>query len=133
MDNPVIEAGILPEPGVLLLTFYPEPEFIGDDLLVIGDDEGTKLAMRPDGMIISVDKETLALVRFVNSSPERLAECIRAYVRYCERIGSCSSEAEELECVDQFEREVREIDADALADPEQFWATIVEQARDGML
>ena len=133
MENPVFKSGIPHDPGVLLLTFYPEPEFVGDDFLVIGDDEGTKLAMRPDGMIISVNKETFAVVRFVNSNPECLAECIRAYGRYCECIQNCSSEAEELECVDQFEREVRGIDTDALADPEQFWATVVEQARDGML
>jgi hypothetical protein len=133
MKNPVIEAGIPPVPEILLLRFYLEPIKREDDLLIIGDDERTNLALHPHGKIISIDQTTGKLIRFVNSDPTSMAGCIHAFHRYLESIRNCFSDAEEKECVKHLKQEVAGLDPPALSDPNSWWSCVIEQAHDGML
>ncbi len=132
MKNPVLEAGIAFEPGSLLLSFNKEA-MQERDLLVIGTDEGTTLAIRADGAVVSAEPTTHELVRFVNSSAPAFAGCIAAYQVYGDAVAGCASETEEQACVVILESTIRDLDCSALSDPNHWWSCIVEQARDGLL
>ncbi len=103
------------------------------DVLVVGSDEGTTLALRDDGCIVSIDSSTHQYVRLVCSSALALVGCIRAYRDFGSSIAACSSEAEEQACVIALEANLRDVDPTALSNPENWWSCIIDQARDGML
>jgi hypothetical protein len=112
----------------LLLTFH-EPRLI-DGAIVVGSDDGTQLVLVSDA-VFSVDSKGRLSRRFVNSSVNAFASSIDAHRDYCDAVTDASSEAEELRIVELFVATLAKIDSAALADPENWWSVVVEQARDG--
>ena len=114
----------------LLLTFH-DPKIV-DGGTVIGNDYGAQLQL-VDSEIISIAPDSNLPKRFVNSSTDQLAACIAAHADYGRAIDAADSEAEELAAVESFAATIRQIDPRCLAEPENWWAVIVEQMRDGQL
>ena len=114
----------------LLLTFH-QPRLI-DGAIVFGNDDGTQFVLVSDA-VFSVDSKGRHPRRFVNSSIAALASCVEAHREYCDAVTDASSEAEELSVAELLAVALVRIDSAALADPENWWSVVVEQARDGVL
>jgi hypothetical protein len=119
-----------PEYEPLLLTFH-EPRIVAG-ATVIGTDYGTEFRL-VDAAIISVDPAQKLPKRFVNSSVGQLAACLAAHAEYCCGIDAAHCETDELAMVESFTAAIRRIDYDCLSNPENWWAVIIRQMRDGQL
>ena len=103
-----------------------------EDSTLIGNDSGSEFRVDVNsGEIIAVGLDDP--VRFVNASIQQLASSIAAHKDYCEWMFKTRSESEELSIISKFECELRSIDGSVFSHPENWWATIVEQSRDGQL
>jgi len=86
-------------------------------LIAIGDDFGTTLYCDlGDGRVLSVDDSGKLPTRFMNSGIPQLAHCLAEYEKARRESVQPSLRARLLA-----------VDAAALAEPEHWWATIVEQ------
>lgn len=132
-ENPILKLGIENDPAVLLLRFYDAPRIFNEKLKVIGTDEGNLLAINKKLEILSIDKESSEIIRFMNSSPQALVNCITAYKEYGKEVTHASSEELEIECVKRLENSIREIDFAALENINNWWSCIVAQAYEGNL
>ena len=110
----------------LLLTFH-EVQFV-DDAFVVGGDGASRLELVKT-RIYSRDPQGEMPTRFVNSSIAQLQSCIHAHRAYAESVRDDDDGAAAATFADA----VRSIDAKCLADPENWWAVVVEQTRDGLL
>ena len=126
MKNPVIEAGYSPKSGILLLEFYEEPRRV-NDLILIGNDYGTELAIRSDHALISIDVNRKKITRFVNTNIQCFIRCLYAYEKFHRDVTTCSTEKEALRGVEKFEQELTCIDPCAINDPDHWWSCILEQ------
>jgi hypothetical protein len=115
----------------LQLTFRAAPSWDGGDYVVIGDDYGTQLrVLLSSGVVYSVDPEAELPVRFVNSSIERLGQFIRVHQSYA---GRAKNDSEVAKVAAELQEELASLDAPAFADPENWWALVLEQTSDGLL
>lgn len=110
----------------LLLTFH-EVQFV-DDAFVVGSDGAARLELVKT-RIYSRDPQGEMPTRFVNSSIAQLQSCIHAHRAYAESVRDDDVGAAAATFADA----VRSIDAKCLANPENWWAVVVEQTRDGLL
>ena len=110
----------------LLLTFH-EVQFI-DNAFVVGSDGAARLELDKTN-IYSRDPQGELPTRFVNTSIAQLQSCINAHREYAESV----SDNDGREAADTFAEAIRKIDRQCLADPENWWAVVVEQTRDGLL
>jgi hypothetical protein len=133
MGNPFIEAGTPEYDEVLMVSFYEDPVDAGNGLRVWGDDVGTRIAVRSNSEVISIDQESNQFVRLVNASPESFARCFRAYKAYAAHVAQFKSEAEQLECVKEFEMKLMQCDSQAMKDEDSWWSSILAQAYEGNL
>ena len=108
----------------LLLTFH-EVQFV-DGAFVVGSDGASRLELDKI-RIFSRDPQGELPTRFVNSSIAQLQSCINAHRAYAE------SANEEDAAADTLADAIGNIDRKCLADPENWWAVVVEQTRDGLL
>jgi hypothetical protein len=111
----------------LILAFYGlESQFKGG-YLIIGEDSATELCLNPaSGEIQAIDPLGEMLTRFMNSSIEQLAEFIAIYDRLVVQIEV--DENTDLEPqLNQLRESFLAIDQAALAGPEHWWSTILEQ------
>jgi SUKH-4 immunity protein of toxin-antitoxin system len=106
------------EPG--LLTFYGRDIRRAGDDVVIGDDYGTELCIRPDGTVVSIDREGKLPMRFVNSSLEHFAQFLEM-VSATDRTDDQSERA-------MWSR-LTVIDPPAFDNEDNWWALVWEQAR----
>ena len=110
----------------LLLTFHDVR--LVDGASVIGDDSGGRLELDGD-RIFSRDPAAQLPTRFVNSSMQQLQSCIDAHRVYADTVRDDDDGAAAVVFADA----IRGIDAECFADPENWWAVVVEQIRDGLL
>ena len=110
----------------LLLTFHDVQ--VVDGALVIGDDGGGRLELDGD-RIFSRDPTGQLPTRFVNSSLQQLQSCIDAHRVYA---GTVRDDGNGL-AAGVFAAVIRRIDVECFAAPENWWAVVVEQTRDGLL
>jgi hypothetical protein len=115
----------------LQLTFTAKVSSEGDDHVVIGDDYGTELrVLLRSGAVYSVDPERGLPVRFVNSSVDRLGQFIRIYQSYA---GRAKDDRAVANVAGKLKEELASLDPPAFADPENWWALVLEQTADGLL
>ena len=118
----------------LLLTFTDEPRWWDDRSVVIGSDGGTELRVdMQSGAVASFCSSDEIAARFLNSNADRLAACVAAYQEYAAAIDRAADEAGELHEVARLRDALMKIDPAALADPEAWWAMVVEQAEHGLV
>jgi hypothetical protein len=110
----------------LLLAFHDVR--LVDDASVIGNDGGGRLELDGD-RIFSRDPAGQLPTRFVNSSLQQLRSCIDAHRVYADTVRADDDGA----AAAVFAAAIRGIDAECFADPENWWAVVVEQTRDGLL
>jgi len=121
----VEEAGLPDRFEPLLLSFCEKLHTLTlgeQQLLVLGDDEGTKLCLRSDGCVLSVDPEGELPTRFVNASPGKLARCIGLYQSFV----ALEDDAPRVEGKTLREA-LAAIDPLALEDEESWWSLILEE------
>ncbi len=95
---------------------------------MIGHDGGGRLEL-DGGRIFSRDPAAQLPTRFVNSSIQQLQLCINAHRVYADTVRDNDDGAAAAVLADA----IRGIDAECFADPENWWAVVVEQTRDGLL
>jgi hypothetical protein len=118
----------------LLLRFFRPPLRLVDAAAVIGSDEEAELRADLDtGRVASVDPEGRHPARFVNSSIDRLAQTIAAYVEYSANVREVDDERAAVRLVRGLRDRISAIDAPAVADAETWWSLILEQAEAGLL
>jgi hypothetical protein len=128
-----IEAGLPAEYEPLLLKFFDGP-LIPGGWRVIGSDYGCDLQVHLEsGSVRAFDPQGEIPTRFVNSSLERFAHCIRAYQQYSADVVVATDESAAKEVVARFRQTVTELDPAATSDPENWWSLILEQNEDGLL
>lgn len=100
----------------------------------IGSDGGSQLCLDDErnGAVVAVDPTGAIETRFVNSNVESLLESLLAVRKYqADRPGIKQSEF--IEIVNEIRNELSAIDANALADANNWWSLILEQMEDGLL
>jgi hypothetical protein len=118
----------------LLLTFHDAPRWLDDDCAVLGSDERTELRVEADsGRVLSVDPYGEVPTRLVNSTIEQLVRCIDAYRDYASAVLGAPDEPTARGVAAGLSQTLADIDPAAVADPEAWWALIVEQAHQGLL
>jgi hypothetical protein len=133
MDNPFFEAGTPEYDDVLMVSFYESPVDVGNGLRIWGDDVGTRIAVRSNSEVISLDQESNQFIRLVNTSPASFERCFRAYKAYAAQVSQFKSEAEQLECVKKLEMKLLQCDSKAMKDKNSWWSSILAQAYEGNL
>lgn len=131
IKNPVLQIGMEKKPEALMLDFF-QP-WKRNNLLIIGTDEGTLIAVYDNGQLVSVDPDTLEFIRYMNASPTHLVQCIAAYVSYGVAVSETTTEEQALDCVKSFETAINKADASALGKADNWWSCIVAQAYEGNL
>jgi hypothetical protein len=118
----------------LMLSFYrTDVRTRGGRAAVIGDDYGTTLYCELDnGQVWSVDDKGRLRTRFVNSGIPELGTFLAEHARAIAPSGQ-ASEAQRKDAIEALRSRFIEIDPAALADGDHWWATVVEQLRDGLL
>jgi hypothetical protein len=110
-----------------LLTFYGRKSRQRGDQVIIGDDYGTNVCVRlSDGAVYSIDPKAEYPNRFINSGIEQLARCIEVSETYSGTAGNAAELSREMRAT------LTEIDPKAFADPENWWALILEQMAEGL-
>ena len=118
----------------LLLTFYAAPRWLDSGYAVLGSDERTELRVEADsGRVTSVDPESQLPTRLVNSTVEQLVHCVDAYREYASTVQRATDESAARAVAEDLRRTLATIDPAAIADPEAWWALVVEQACQGLL
>ena len=135
-------ARILTEVG---LPVAAEPFFFADESVTtisgpgrdvlwrIGSDGGAGVAGHaPSGVVLSGVDTTEVMTRFVNSSLDAFASSLCEATGHYRRIaGLPDDEVDAL--VRELKQRLAEIDGKALAEPDNWWAVLVEQLEDGLL
>lgn len=118
----------------LLLTFYGMASQQVGNVVVIGDDYGAKLHLDLiTGRIDAVAEAGDLPTRFMNSSIAQLAGCLAEYERAATQRPQAATDEARLALIDTLRLQFAAIDPAALADPENWWATILEQQEDELL
>lgn len=97
---------------------------------MIGHDEGTWLVESPVGVVES--RSPSGQVRFVNSTLQAFERSLALFAPIWGR-RSAHDDAGAASDVEALRRGLREIDPQAIADPESWWALIVEQMQNGLI
>lgn len=93
-----------------------------------------------NGSVMSMDTEMLeltkttnpsALDRYINSSVERFAECLILFLRL-RRTVRVATEAEFATMLPQFEMDLLKVDPTVFGSPENLWAVIVWEMKEGL-
>jgi hypothetical protein len=118
----------------LLLTFNDSPRWLDDGCAVLGSDDRSELRVDADsGRVTSVDPEGELPTRFLNSTIEQLVRCIDAYRDYGSTVRRAADESAARALVEDLRQTLARIDPAAVADPEAWWALVLEQASAGLL
>lgn len=119
--------------GVLGLSFLsPEETYPIGGLTVIGDDEGTLLAVDLSGRVVLVDGQSHAVVRYVNDSIASMMGFLELYDAYtpCD----CPvSEEQQFRDAMMLKSEMAKVDGSAFDTGACWWSIIIAQVRDGQL
>ena len=112
----------------LNLTFYGRECEPDGEYLIIGYDYGTNFCVAfTDGSIYAIDPRGRLDTRFMNSGVEQLAK----FIETCDSLPPAADRPPEV-----LARELREalepVDPKAFADPENWWAVVVEQVGYGL-
>ena len=98
----------------------------------IGHDGGTFLVVDPDGSVIAHDPLGELPSRYVNRSVEQFTSTLRLFAGTWKR-GPELSEAEASAQAEELRRSLRQVDQSAFADPENWWAVVMEQIILGLI
>jgi len=130
--------GLPLEPG-LLIHFYADASELEDCIdgqthfLIIGDDYGTRLGIKEQtGEVLSLSYRTPRPIRFINSSLLAMLVFLQIYKENQPALVQASDE-EAAEIVDRMREDFQALDARAVDSPDNWWSTILEQIRDGLL
>ena len=85
-----------------------------------------------EGHIVADESAIGGQTRFMNASIQRFAAFLTLYEMY-RRASRGVSESKAIEIVENVEKLMREIDPDALSDPNSYWSLILEQMRNALL
>ena len=118
----------------LLLTFYGSEAYLDQDLVVLGDDYGTKICLDvTDGCLYSVDPENHLSSRFLNSSIDHFAKFLVRYTEYEKQVAEAAAEEVQVQLVGKLREQFLAIDERAISGPETWWTLVLEQAKHGLL
>ncbi|WP_345686364.1 SUKH-4 family immunity protein [Novipirellula caenicola] len=126
--NPLCDpAELIPDDYEPLLLTFHEPRVV-DGATLIGSDAGGRLEMAGE-RIVSHDHDGEFPLRFVNSSIAQLQSCIHAHRAYAESVAVDDGGVAAATFADA----ILKIDPECLVAPENWWAVVLEQIRDGQL
>lgn len=127
------------EPILLIEFLHPQNyftmSFMGDDYEIIGkDDVGNYIGISLRGQVFYLEVSNHN-ARYIATNTKTLIEELNLYKCYS---GSCdlsenASDEELNKYAAEFEKQIRELDANAFFDENTFWAIIVEQMELGWL
>ena len=118
----------------LLLTFYGNEAYLDQNLLVFGDDYGTKICLSLiDGCVYSVDPDNKLPTRFVNSSIESLSKFLHQYSEYLKEIDETDKEEDQIQLLSKWQERCLAIDDAALSADDTWWRVVLEQSKNGLL
>ena len=136
MNLQAIEAALarLPESyEPLLLTFCRPPlKVIGGAVVIATDDRRESRVDLTDGRVSAVDPKSDLPALFVNSSMSQLEASVDAYREYAGRVRFADDD-DATRLVEKLRRRLEDLDGNANANPEGWWALILEQAHAGLL
>lgn len=100
--------------------------------VVVGDDTGFPFCLDPrrGGRVVCVDAGN---EQFVNSDVRRFGECLLLFQTYRMTARTMDQEEEIQRLVSKTEESMKASDPAAFSDPENCWAQVVEQMREGSL
>lgn len=98
----------------------------------IGHDGGTYLVIEPAGSVVARDPLGVLRDRYVNRSAVEFARSLQLFAAGWQR-GPDLSEAEARTQSEQLLRALKKIDQSAFADPENWWAVVMEQLIVGLI
>ncbi|WP_254506965.1 SUKH-4 family immunity protein [Anatilimnocola floriformis] len=111
----------------LLLTFYGLESQVNRGMLVIGDDYGTELCLDlSSGNIQSIDPNSEHPTRFMNSSIAQLAQFIATHDRLVSKL-TVDADTDLSSQLELLRSSLLATDQVALARPENWWSTVLEQ------
>jgi len=84
------------------------------------------------GRVIAAEQEIGRTERYVNSTVEHFGEFLTYYQQY-RQTGPVLPENQIKTLIDETERQMQTADPSAFSDPNNYWATIIEQMKDGFL
>jgi len=127
----------LPPGGSLLLTFYhSEITVVGERpsrFLIIGDDYGTRLGLQePTGALYSLTWRSASVVGFINTSILTMLLFLGIYMTQQPALREATDE-EAVAIVERMRITFNDIDGSALANPDNWWYSILEQTKLGQL
>jgi hypothetical protein len=85
-----------------------------------------------DGRVIGVDPALQDLDRYLNSSVDRFAAFIILYLQWLSMADRLAP-GERAELDAQFERDLTDVDSTVFSDPENYWAIIVWEIKEGIV
>ena len=100
----------------------------------IGTDTGCAVCVDGSGVgtIFLVDLTGKDKVRFINSNVEFFGASLALYHEYC-RVGPTVPKQDVDDFILKIESRMKDIDPTAIRSPENWWALILEQMKDGLL
>ncbi|MBN2911011.1 SUKH-4 family immunity protein [Polycladomyces sp. WAk] len=123
------------------INFYHEPEmglYCGDDYIIIGDNESSKIGIHKKTGNIHLIEETPAAcvqIRFINSDIAKFLMFLKVYLSYRPQLVDAMGEDDEKKLfaiVDHIKQRMNQMDSKALLDAESYWSVILEQVEDGL-
>ena len=109
----------------LLVTFHDEPRET-DEGVIIGDDYGTVLVERNDGMLVSVYERGDLPARYVNASQAAFRDCLTLYGRFLRTIRAKETTFDR-QSLENLRQQIASTDPTALSHEEAWWPLILEQ------
>lgn len=127
------------EPILLIEFLHPQNyfamSFMGNDYEIIGkDDVGNYIGISLKGQIFYLEVSNHD-VRYIATNTKTLIEELNLYKYYSDTcsLSENASDDELNKYAAEFEKQIRELDANAFFDENTFWAIIVEQMELGWL
>lgn len=104
-------------------------------IVIVGIDDPVPLGIRePTGEVVYLETEAGRQAdRFASSGLQEYSDCLASFQEYREHVDSLEGEEEIQKYIDVVEDKFQRTDPAALENPENYWAVVIEQMRDGFL
>lgn len=120
----------------LLITLYPQNprrvEVRGATYRVIGDDEGTNIAVNEETEeVYSVDETDTLPPKFINTDVRSFLASLRLYLKHCPALQNADDE-EAVKLVRKMRQEFCRLDCKAVT-KDTYWTAVLDQVEAGLL